>query len=162
MTQPHFELINQLDTTLKIVSTHYFYIPIKPEPKQSATHGGGKTWISPAKKLYVDNLVFGIKTQYKGEPLNGPLKLTVVYAFKTGKTCVVNERVRFMGIPWYFYMPRPDLDNLTKPLQDALMSQVCTDDSNIVDLRARKIYWHENGIIFKVEKIMAVDETQFS
>lgn len=147
------QLIDSFYSRAEITTCLELELPIRPEAKQSAIHGGGKTWISPKKMLYVNNLKFCITSQYKGPLLSGPIRLTVCYCFKWPKYGKVKQRHKVFNVFWDFFTSRPDIDNLTKPLQDALSGTVCSDDSQVVDLRAQKLYWEENLIVLKLEQL---------
>lgn len=68
------------------------------------------------------------RKQHRGAPLTGALKLVVTYFMRAPK-----KRVRV------FPTTKPDLDNLIKP-KDALNGIIWEDDSQIIEIHARKVY----------------------
>ena len=74
--------------------------------------------------------------QYQGEPLTGPLAITVTFNLPT------NHAKRW-GLPHVF---RPDVDNLQKGVFDALHGICWKDDCQIATLMCEK-RWAEQGSI---------------
>lgn len=87
-----------------------------------------------------------IKKQIKAqspEALNGALKVEINFYFKRPKT-----------VKRKYHTVKPDCDNLTKLVCDALNGILWKDDAQIVNLKASKNYSESNGFIeLKVEEI---------
>jgi len=127
------------------------YIPQKPQAKQSVrfSHGRG-AYADPKKKLYVNNVAASISPYAESFKYNCPVKVGIIYCFPFRKS----DRNVSRGT--FFYMEqRPDLDNLSKPVFDALtLSGMLTDDSNIVSTSVAKIRYEHVGIVIRVGKLV--------
>ena len=64
---------------------------------------------------------------YQGPPLDGPLRMEVVFVFPRPKGMIWKKK----PMPREWHTPKPDRDNLMKSLQDALNKLVFQDDSQI-------------------------------
>lgn len=74
-----------------------------------------------------------------------PLSLRLVFQFKRPKSHYTNKGL-LKSEAWH--MPhRPDIDNLSKAVMDALNEVAYTDDSQIVALDAMKIYGPDEGVL---------------
>lgn len=120
--------------------------PIRPQAKQSANffndkHTGKlRSRTQPKKAEYIKELSRLIKMNFIGRQSKKPLFLSVVFNF-FHKT----ER----GVK----PTRPDIDNLLKPLKDAMDGLVYKDDKQIVSVSATKNYSSENSIIVEVFEV---------
>ena len=115
--------------------TWYAYAELVPQSKQSTNFGRGRAWTSPKKRQYLKDLAALLRKDLTGVALSGKIRLTVVYCFPWRQSDKAMQR----QLGWAFMDKRPDIDNLTKPLCDALQSVALADDAQIVELRARKI-----------------------
>lgn len=112
-------------------------IPIKPMPKQSVR--GGKFGVyQPAEiRKYVSDLKWLIKSQWRGGILSCPVVVSIKYYFKAPKS-TPKKILQSLELEPRPHAKRPDLDNLTKPVLDA-MSGICfLDDSQVIGLRLEK------------------------
>jgi len=100
------------------------YLNIKPEVKRySVIKMGNRYSISPTHKMkkYILNIKKYIKTNYPDiVPTNKPIDLKIRFNY-LGKGKEILPKTT-----------RPDLDNLEKPLLDALTEIIYNDDSQIV------------------------------
>lgn len=99
---------------------------------------------TPEKTVNYENLVkmSYIETYKDKELLEGDLRLEVDYYFpipkstsKKNKELMLREVIR--------HNKRPDLDNLIKAIADALNNIAYQDDSQIVEVEAKKYYGDE-------------------
>jgi Holliday junction resolvase RusA-like endonuclease len=99
------------------------YINIRPEVKRySVIKMGGRYSISPTHKMkkYIENIRKYIKLNYPDiEPTDKPVYLKISFNY-LGKGKAVVPKIT-----------RPDLDNLEKPLLDALSGILYNDDSQV-------------------------------
>ncbi len=117
-----------------------FNLPIRPQPKQSVRGGGKGFYTDPAKKEYVKALTMLIKSQYKRPAQSGPLQVSIAFCYKRPK-----------GQKSDFKTSRPDLDNLSKPVLDALTDAgVITDDAIVCRLCLEKFYHDSDCILITI------------
>ena len=135
-------LLDDWDGPIRVLRTGYLYAQEEPQAKQSMRFGGKSAWTDPKKKKYVKALSKAFKEQHVGRPLTGLLRLSVIYGFP-----FTQEESAFLRLGWSLTDKCIDLDNLLKPVKDALKKIVMVDDSQVVDVRARKIRYVEGGII---------------
>lgn len=99
------------------------YINIKPEVKRySVIKMGGRYSISPTHKMkkYIENIRKYIKLNYPDiETTDKPIYLRISFNYLGKGKSIVPK------------ITRPDLDNLEKPLLDALSGILYNDDSQV-------------------------------
>jgi Holliday junction resolvase RusA-like endonuclease len=94
-----------------------------------------------------------IKAQYNQSlPLSGPLR--VYYSFyrqipKSASKMRTTQMLNGMMHP----ITRPDLDNYNKFLSDCLNGIVWEDDSQVVELNAKKLYGEKEKTLIRIEPI---------
>lgn len=109
------------------------FIPVKPQPKQSMRIGQGRGFPDPKKAAYQRELARHIPEV--AVKLSQKVQLNVIFISK--------------GRQSDLHQGRADVDNLMKPLQDALQGKLMQNDSQIVIGREAKlchptiegIYW---------------------
>jgi len=122
-----------------------FSIPLEPVAKQRArVLKSGRSYTPKRTKDFETALVGIVKELYKGEPLVGPLKLSVIFFVKKPKKPKCLRPIT-----------RPDLDNYIKSINDSLNNILWIDDSQICEIRAKKSYSKSGGpwINFLIKKI---------
>lgn len=94
-----------------------------------------------------------IKSYYnQALPLAGPIKMDYTYHMPIPKGTSKAKYLQMLnGI--MHPIKRPDLDNLNKFLSDCFIGIVIEDDSQIVDLHAKKIYSEIPKTIIKLESL---------
>lgn len=122
-----------------------------PIPKKRArtfnNHGKIVTWDSQDKLK--EGYKWQIRSQYREEPIGGPVALDVVFHMPIPKsTSKVRQRAMLNGT--YRHCVRPDLDNCEKFLYDVLNGIVIKDDSQIVEVHARKVYSSKPGTYVRI------------
>ena len=114
--------------TLKKLLTFETECVIVPLPKQSTTFGKGHAYTDKKKAAYVAKLAEHFRKEYKFKGLmSGPISVQVLFVFPTSKSNLARLGVR----GWYPHLTTPDIDNLTKPLFDALTGTVWKDDKQV-------------------------------
>lgn len=114
---------------------------LKPMAMQSVSFGRGQAY-QPTKKVAYKRLISNIaKEQFSEELLTNALSIKCQFIFATK-----NKKLLLKT-------SRPDLDNLWKPIADALNGIVYVDDSQIVDLHLTKCYSNFNSITISIEEL---------
>ena len=145
------KMLGEMDATVSVKKTYYLYCQIVPEAKQSVRKGKASFFVPKEKLKYAKRLrdVFWPQWGLRNPPLTTLVKMTIIFAFPWLKTS--KSKNRFFG--WEFCGKRIDTTNLIKPFEDALTGIVYQDDSQVVDTRARKIYFREPWVVVKIEEI---------
>lgn len=122
-----------------------------PVPKKRArtfnNHGKIVTWDSQDKLK--EGYKWQIRSQYREEPIQGPVRMDVVFMMPIPKsTSKVKQRAMMNGT--YYHMSRPDVDNLQKFILDVLNEIVIKDDGQVVEIHAKKIYSSKPGTHVRV------------
>ena len=125
-----------------------------PQGRPRATRIGNKiTMYDPKKSRDYKKLVStSVDSQYKGEPLQNALEMTIdIYRFIPKSTTKKNRGL----IENNLYRPivKPDVTNIAKGVEDALNGILYKDDSQIVDLRIRKYYSDNPRIEIEVKEL---------
>lgn len=114
--------------------------PINPEPKGRPRMTRRGRVYTPRKTVLFERQIQAIaQSQYKKDPLTGPLSVHVEFHFARPKS-VKRE----------FHTVKPDIDNLQKAILDALNGIIWIDDAQIICLTSSKSYSIEPRIILKV------------
>lgn len=77
-----------------------------------------------------------IAQHWKGAPLEGPLRLDLVFVFPRPKKLIWKTK----PMPRLRYSIKPDRDNIDKSLMDAVKGIVWIDDAQVCDGRIQKFY----------------------
>jgi len=127
-----------------------FVVYGEPIAKQSVKRGktwhGQTVWYIPPKMSAWQNYITLVAGQYKPEcPLDGPLELRAVFYLPRPKS-------RQKDVIWADR--KPDVDNLLKPLKDALQSGgIIKNDSRLVRIFAEKLYGDPPRVEISVKKL---------
>ena len=126
-------------------------IEIRPIAKQSTRFGGGRAYTSRRHLVYAGVIATHVakaleEQPWKTEP-EWPLAVQIEahFAWPKSKKKEIKEGT---------VSPRvstPDVDNITKPLLDA-MKALWADDRQVADLRVRKFNSQSNKIILRVQR----------
>ena len=131
-----------------------------PQPKQSARFRvqkfGNKSFVKPyQKKEVVDNernFAFDAKSQLPEDfkPFIGPISVKAIFIFPPLKSFTKSKLNILASGGVIFKDTKPDLqDNLMKGVIDSLEGIVFNNDSQIVEVKSRKIY----GTVPRVELV---------
>lgn len=133
-------------TTLLRIS--YGFLPMEQIPSITAqqafriTKTGHRYTDPKMKQLSADyqNLLVPFRKKFTNEPLTGPVLVEVNFIYE--------------GDPAEFKTTKPDCDNLAKAFLDAMQKVgFFKNDSQIVDLRIRKVYGKHTGIGFEIREL---------
>jgi len=120
-----------------------YNIPPKPAPRPRVTKHGT---FNPKDYTEYKRL---IRMQTKiAKPLEGAIKLSVVFQFKKPKSWSKKKRAAA-----YWHTQKPDTDNLLKGIKDALNKLAYWDDSQICDLDAVKVWGETDKIVVELSEI---------
>ncbi|MED2978225.1 RusA family crossover junction endodeoxyribonuclease [Bacillus swezeyi] len=127
-------------------------IPVEPMGAVRMT-GRGK-FVKPNAKRYLsykDFIKWEAKKQLKGQALlKGSIKVEIQFLMPIPNSWAKwKKRIA----PGKRHTVKPDIDNLIKGVFDALNSIAWTDDNQVSDVTAVKIYSEEPGIIVRIEKV---------
>lgn len=135
-------------------------INIVPEPKQSAQFSKRGFAYTPAKKKQYQAAVrhaIAVCDDLPETPLEGPLSMEVTFCFPLTdadtKTKKKRQTLEDNGGWIYACSKRNDLDNLMKPVSDALNSLVIVDDGHICMATLCKIKAARPYIEIKIREI---------
>lgn len=144
-------LLDRWDESVAISRTEYTYANLKPQPKQSTRFGKGRAFTSAKKRAYMKSLAEELSKHFTGStPMAGDIRVSVLYAFPWRQSDP--DVVRDLG--WAFMNVRPDVDNLFKPLADAMQGVCFADDGQVVEVRARKIRSDDEGIAVRLDSVL--------
>lgn len=120
-------------------------IPIAPKPKQSARFAKGRVYIDNVVSNYGNALRFYISQSWHQEPITEPVEVVIAFSYEKPKS----RRKQPAGTP---KPSRPDLDNLAKPVLDAMNEIVIKDDALITSLKLYKRFEDANSIRIIISK----------
>jgi Holliday junction resolvase RusA-like endonuclease len=131
------------DKLVQVIAQKVAWVVIKPEAKQSGRFSD-HFYSDPKKKEYVESLIKGFKYSFTGVEWKGSCRLKVMFCFPPLKSS--SHVVELMeGLA--------DVDNLLKPLCDAIKVIIDHDDRKIVDVHAIKLRFRFPCIIVCLQKI---------
>lgn len=128
-----------------------------PQGRPRATRIGKmvRMYDPPKSRKYKQDVAWQTKSQFKGKPLEGALKVHVdIYRQIPKSTSVIrtkrkeNKEIR--------PIVRPDLDNYLKSVFDGLDGITWKDDSQIVSLSSEKYYSTNPRVEIKIQELETV------
>lgn len=142
-------LLDEWEAPIKIIRTGYLVAFEGPQAKQSTSFGGRHAFTPSKKRKYVKDLVRHFRACYDGVRLQGMIRLTVLFCFPWPQT-----EVAFRSLGWALTDKHIDVDNLLKPVKDSLSGIIMNDDSQVVEVRARKIRYKCGMIAVRVDEVV--------
>jgi len=132
-----------MDTRLEII------IPGNPSAQKRHRHRrNGHTW-DPSKKdkKKVQQELLQVKPT---EPIKGPVRVEIDLFIQTPESWSKVKQERHEGQ----YRPKkPDADNYSKLLLDAMNGMIYEDDNQVVDLQVKKFYSMKPCTVIGIEEI---------
>lgn len=123
----------------------HYTIPLAPRgaSRPRAARGGGRVYMPPEHRAWMDAAVAALREQYLGVPIACPVSVEIVAYWTTPKArprwCNLEtwrNREATSGIP---YATKPDADNVAKMVLDALVdARILVDDAIVVELNVMK------------------------
>ncbi len=111
------------------------FIPIKPKPKQSFAMGKHGGFTPDVTKKYVQSLKKWWLQHWQCGLIEGTIYLKCCFCVKFRQT----DAYAAEKVPLLLNMTQVDLDNLQKPLQDAMQGVVMRKDEQVCVLNSCKI-----------------------
>lgn len=111
-----------------------FIIPGEPVAKERPRFTKSGIVYTPKKTKIFVALVRKIADKHFDEPLDGPIKMELVFCFPRPKSKIWKRK----PMPREWKTSRPDIDNLFKAVTDALNGIAYKDDRQIVELHVKK------------------------
>ncbi len=105
---------------------------------------------TPKETVQFEHWVKLVAQPFFDAPLDGPVKLTVLATFKPAKSWSKKKTREHLGRP---HTQKPDADNCSKCIKDALNSVAFHDDAQVSDLIVRKRWGPENKTVVFVEAV---------
>ena len=128
-------------------------VPGKPIPKARPRLGKGNVY-TPVKTVLYERLV-GLKaTQAMAgkKPFTGPVRLDLRAQFEVPKSWPAARKTQ--ALLGELVPGRVDTDNLVKSFTDALNRIVYVDDSQIVQINARRVYGHSAHVVATIQPML--------
>jgi len=118
-----------------------FRFKIKPQVKERPRFGRGHAYTSSKTRAFENEIVCLAKRQWVNKPpLDKPLSCVITFYLERPKTTKL-------------LAPKPDVDNYCKALLDSLNEVLFKDDSQIVELYAKKAWAEESLILLSLIEI---------
>lgn len=127
-----------------------FEIIGNPEPQKKTRFGKGRAW-NPSK-LKEQQIQWQIRAHAPKEPLRGPVTILITFLMPIPKATSAPKR-RHMINNTLCHVVRPDVDNLSYLVVNAMKEIIYADDSQIVDLHVIKRYGEEPKTIVQVTEL---------
>lgn len=125
-------------------------LPIAPIAKgRPRFTKAGHCYTPDETRKYERQLAAIAREAYRGQPLTGPLKLSIVF-------CVPKPKRPKFKLP----AVRPDLDNYVKAVKDALNGIYWVDDGQIVHINASKVYASVPMITLEISEVQSEPTTE--
>jgi len=111
------------------------FVPVLPTSVNSRLirTNRGNFVLSPRYRQSKDEVQCYFTERWKGEPVQGYIRVTIVFMLKSGKV-------------W-------DIDNHAKSVLDAAKGIAFADDNQIAELELRKVYNEDEGFMFDVTPV---------
>ena len=123
-------------------------VPVaKGRPKFSVRGGFARAYTPAKTKAHEQTIAWhGRAAMGARKPLEGPLCVELLFTMPIQASIPKKRAMALVGCP---HTKKPDLDNLAKVL-DGLNGIVWLDDSQIVEIHARKIYGVEPSTVIVI------------
>ena len=117
---------------------------IKPMAKQSfRTTRNGNKYLDPSVIKYrktIRNMAIAQMRNQKAERIEGAVNMNIIHAFRRPKSLSKKERNEIDGGKTVPKTTKPDIDNLTKAILDALNGIVWKDDAQVTQINIQKVW----------------------
>ena len=129
---------------------------VKPMAKQSfRTTRTGNKYLDPSVIKYrkaIRNMAIAQMRNQKAEKIEGAVNMNIVYAFRRPQSLSKKERNEIDGGKTVPKTTKPDIDNLTKAILDALNGIVWKDDAQVAQINIQKIWSAKDQIEIEIWK----------
>lgn len=118
-------------------------------PKQSAKFGSGGAFTPARQKKFIKLISQYAELNKPHELFDGSLELQIVVVFPFPKSAKKSQLNR----GYDFHVKRPDFDNLSKPLCDALSGIIFTDDARVCKGSVIKLLGPKECIFLRLSRL---------
>jgi Holliday junction resolvase RusA-like endonuclease len=133
---------------VNMISLDLFGDPVAKARPKFCRQGKFVRTYDPQDKLK-EGIQWQLRSLYKNDPLTIPLALDIIFFMPISKSLSgIKKRQMANGI--IAHVKKPDLDNLNKFYMDCMNKIVFNDDSQIVEIRAKKIYSNKSGTLIRI------------
>lgn len=123
---------------------------VKPMAKQSfRTTRSGNKYLDPSVIKYrkaIRNMAIAQMRNQKAEKIEGAVNMNIIYAFRRPQSLSKKERSEIDGGKTVPKTTKPDIDNLTKAILDALNGIVWKDDAQVTQIKIQKVWSSKDQI----------------
>lgn len=126
-----------------MISIELFGNPVPQQRPRFARKGKFVSCYDNQSKLK-EGYRWQIKSQFREDPIKTPLAVDLIFFMPIPKS-TSGIKKRQMGNGIIAHTKKPDIDNLQKFILDCLNKLAFEDDSQIVEIRAKKIYSSKPG-----------------
>ncbi len=131
-----------------VISVELFGVPVAQARPRFARKGKFVSCYDIQSKLK-DGYKWQIRSQFREKPLTTPLGLDIIFFMPIPKSASsIKKRQMENGI--IAHTKKPDIDNLQKFVLDCLNKLAFEDDSQIIEIRAKKIYSSKPGTMIRL------------
>lgn len=131
-----------------MISIDLFGEPV-PQKRPRVVRNGRTTMAYDPDSKLKQGYKWQVKSQFREEPLTCPVFVDIIFYMPIPKSeSGIKKRQMANGI--IHHMKKPDIDNLEKWVLDVLNDLVLKDDSQVVELRAKKIYSNSPGTNIRI------------
>ena len=127
---------------------------VKPMAKQSfRTTRTGNKYLDPSVIKYrktIRNMAIAQMRNQKAERIEGAVNMNIIYAFRRPKSLSKKERSEIDGGKTVPKTTKPDIDNLTKAILDALNGIAWKDDAQVAQINIQKIWSTKDQIEIEI------------
>ena len=127
---------------------------IKPMAKQSfRTTRSGQKYLDPSVIKYrkaIRNMAILQMQKQKAEKIEGAVNMNIIYAFRRPQSLSKKERNEIDNGKIVPKTTKPDIDNLTKAILDALNGIVWKDDAQVAQINIQKIWSAKDQIEIEI------------
>lgn len=126
-------------------------IRIEGKPKPLKRHRSARGRVYDPSREEKENFAWKVKAAIGSqEPLEGPLRLELTFAYVLPKKTSKKQREALQGA---YRDSKPDLSNLIKFVEDALNGILWKDDAQIGEIVARKIFSSEEYTLLECSSL---------
>lgn len=131
-----------------MISLDIFGTPI-PQKRPRFSRKGASTHCYDEQKTLKEGYRWQIRSQFRAQPLLIPLGLDLLF-FMPIPASLSSVKKKQMENGLIGHVKKPDLDNLQKFLLDCMNGLVFKDDSQVCEIRAKKIYSSKPGTTVRI------------
>ena len=131
-----------------MISFDLYGPPIAQKRARHSRVNGHMRTFNP-QKTEREQVQWQIKSQFRGEPLTIPIALDLIFLMPIAES-TTNTKKKQMANGLIAHTKKPDLDNLAKFILDAMNNLVFKDDSQVIEIRMKKIYSTSPGTVIRV------------